>query len=94
MESVHLRIYCRCTELLLDAEKLIVLGDSFASAGSTGLDLACIKSYCKISDGSIGGLSGTVRGDGAQLVADPVIAHEAPDDSILSDCRALGRSLA
>ena len=35
-----------------------------------------------------------VRGDGAQLAAEPVIAHEAPDDSILSDCRALGRSLA
>jgi flavodoxin short chain len=35
-----------------------------------------------------------VRGDGAQLAAEPVIAHEAPDDSILSDCRALGKSLA
>ena len=35
-----------------------------------------------------------VRGDGAQLAADPVTAHEAPDDSALSDCRALGRSLA
>ncbi len=35
-----------------------------------------------------------VRGDGAQLVADPVTAHEAPDDTALSDCRALGRSLA
>ena len=30
---------------------------------------------------------------GALLVADPVIAHEAPDENALYECRALGRSL-
>ena len=34
-----------------------------------------------------------VRADGALLVADPVIAHEAPDENALYECRALGRSL-
>ncbi len=34
-----------------------------------------------------------VRSDGALLVGDPVIAHEAPDENVLYECRALGRSL-
>ena len=34
-----------------------------------------------------------VKADGAILVGDPVIAHEAPDESALYECRALGRSL-
>ena len=34
-----------------------------------------------------------VRAAGALLVADPVTAHEAPDDNALYECRALGRSL-
>jgi len=34
-----------------------------------------------------------VRSAGALLVADPVIAHEAPDDNALYECRSLGRSL-
>ena len=34
-----------------------------------------------------------VRADGAILVADPVIAHEAPDENVLYECRTLGRTL-
>ena len=34
-----------------------------------------------------------VKSAGALLVADPVIAHEAPDENALYECRALGRSL-
>ncbi len=34
-----------------------------------------------------------VRSAGALLVADPVTSHEAPDDNVLYECRALGRSL-
>ncbi len=34
-----------------------------------------------------------VKADGALLVGDPVIAHEAPDENVLYECRALGRSL-
>lgn len=34
-----------------------------------------------------------VKADGAILVGDPVIAHEAPDENALYECRALGRSL-
>ena len=63
MECVHLRIYSGCSELFLNAEKLVVLGDSFTSAGCAGLDLAGVKSNCKICDGGICGLAGTVRGD-------------------------------
>jgi flavodoxin short chain len=34
-----------------------------------------------------------VKADGALLVGEPVIAHEAPDENALYECRALGRSL-
>ena len=35
-----------------------------------------------------------VRAAGAQLCADPVTVNEAPQDSELDECRALGRALA
>ena len=34
-----------------------------------------------------------VKADKALLVGEPVIAHEAPDENALYECRALGRSL-
>ena len=42
MKSFHLRIHSGCTQLFLNPEKLIVLCDALASAGSTGLDLTGI----------------------------------------------------
>ena len=42
MKSFHLRIHSGRTQLFLDPEKLIVLCDALASAGSTGLDLTGI----------------------------------------------------
>ncbi len=57
MKCIHLRIYGRCTELLFNTEKLIVLGNSFTSAGCTGLDLAGVKCNRKICDGGICGLA-------------------------------------
>lgn len=36
----------------------------------------------------------TCRGDGAVLAANPVICNEAPDETALAECRALGAALA
>lgn len=36
----------------------------------------------------------TCRGDGAVLAAAPVICNEAPDETALAECRALGATLA
>ena len=35
----------------------------------------------------------TCRGDGASVVSEPVICNEAPDDSALDECKALGAAL-
>ena len=35
----------------------------------------------------------TCRGDGAELVCEPVICNEAPDEDALSACQALGKAL-
>ncbi len=35
----------------------------------------------------------TCRGDGASVVSEPVICNEAPDDSTLDECKALGAAL-
>ena len=35
----------------------------------------------------------TCRGDGAQVIGEPVICNEAPDDDALSACKALGTAL-
>lgn len=35
----------------------------------------------------------TCRGDGASVVSEPVICNEAPDDSSLDECKALGAAL-
>ncbi len=35
----------------------------------------------------------TCRGDGAEVVSEPVICNEAPDDSALDECKALGTAL-
>ena len=36
----------------------------------------------------------TCREGGAVLAAEPVICNEAPDDSALAECNALGKALA
>lgn len=36
----------------------------------------------------------TCKSDGAVLVSDSVICNEAPDDSVLAECKALGAALA
>ena len=35
----------------------------------------------------------TCRGDGASVVSEPVICNEAPDDSALDECKAIGSAL-
>ena len=60
VESAHLRIAGGSAELLLDAEKLVVLRNSFGSAGSACLDLAGVECNGKVSDSCISSFTGTM----------------------------------
>lgn len=48
------------TELLLDSEKLVVLGESLGSRGSTSLDLAGSETDGEVSNGDVLSLTGSV----------------------------------
>jgi len=50
------------TELLLDTEKLVVLGNTLRSAWSTGLDLTGLKTNSEVGNVGRLGLTGSVRG--------------------------------
>ena len=54
------RINCACAQLVLDSEQLIVFCNTLRSARSTGLDLAGVECYCKICNGSVCSLTGTM----------------------------------
>ena len=60
IESREAGIYSAVAELLLDAEQLVVLGDTLGPGRGTGLDLAGVQGNCEISDGGVFGLTGTV----------------------------------
>ena len=51
-------------QFLLDTKQLIVLRHTVGTAQRTGLDLAAVRSDRDISDRSVLGLSGAVRGHG------------------------------
>src|SRR5699024_9935628 len=57
-------IYGAFSQFFLDAQKLVVLGDTFAPAGCACLDLAGIERHGKIGDSGILCLSGAVGGHG------------------------------
>ena len=71
VEGAHLRINSSITQLVLDAEQLVVLGNTLGTGRSTGLDLAGIQSHSQVSNGGILGLTRAVRGNGgvASLVS-------------------------
>jgi hypothetical protein len=50
------------TQLLFDSEKLVVLGNSFGSTGSTGLDETSLEGDGQVGDVDGLGLTGSVRG--------------------------------
>mmetsp|Transcript_38092 Transcript_38092/g.76335 ORF Transcript_38092/g.76335 Transcript_38092/m.76335 type:complete len:202 (-) Transcript_38092:853-1458(-) len=51
----------RLAQLLLDAQQLIVLGETLGAAGRAGLDLACAEADGEVGDVGILGLTGPVR---------------------------------
>lgn len=53
------------SEFLLDAENLVVLGQSLGTAWCTGLDLASRQAYNQVSNECVLGFSGTMRDHGA-----------------------------
>ncbi len=52
-KGVHPRIDCRLTKLLLDAQKLVVLGHAVRATRGTGLDLASVEGDGQVSDGGV-----------------------------------------
>ena len=57
------------TELLFDAEKLVVLGHTVGAAGGTGLDLAGVRGNGDVSDRSIFRFARAVRDNGRVVVS-------------------------
>ena len=48
------------TELLLNADELVVLSHAVGAAERTGLDLSAVGSHCDVGDGSVLGLTTAV----------------------------------
>ena len=64
VEGGHAGVNGTGTQMLFDAEQLVVLGHALGAAGSTGLDLAGVQGHGQIGNGGVLGLAGTVRADG------------------------------
>lgn len=47
-------------QVFFNTEKLVILGHSFCTSWSTGLNLAGIESHCYISNGGVGSFAGTM----------------------------------
>src|SRR5262245_57272025 len=58
---------CRA-QLFLDAEQLVVLGDSVRPTGGTGLDLPAVRRNSQIRDGDVFRLAAAVAHDRGELV--------------------------
>jgi len=56
------------TQLLLDSQHLVVLGQPLRAAGGAGLDLSGAETDHQICDEAILGLAGTVRDHGSPAV--------------------------
>ena len=68
LSEAHAGVLSGSTKLGLNAEKLVVLGRSLATAGSSGLDLASAKTNSEIGDVVVLGLSRSVAGHDAPSV--------------------------
>ena len=60
VECIHARVASAVAELLLDAEKLIVLSNTLRARGRACLYLAGVERDCEVSDSSIGSLARAV----------------------------------
>ena len=60
LQRLCTRINCCCSQLFLNAKKLIVLCNTLASAGSAGLDLTGIQSNRQVRNGGVLSLSGAM----------------------------------
>ena len=58
VEGGHAGVNGTCTQILLNAEQLVVLGHALGAAGGTGLDLAGVQGNGQISNGGVFGLAG------------------------------------
>ena len=56
------------SELLFDAEELVVFGDAVGAAERAGLDLACVRGHGDVGDGDILSLAGAVADDSGVAV--------------------------
>jgi hypothetical protein len=61
LAEVLTRVDSLVTELLLNAEDLVELGETLRSGRSTGLDLTSTETDSNVGDGDILGLTGSVR---------------------------------
>ena len=61
VEGLDARVLSGVLQLFLDAEQLIVLGNAVGTAGSARLNLARIAGNREVGDGSVLGLTGTMR---------------------------------
>ena len=62
VEGGHAGVNGTGTQMLFDAEQLVVLGHALGAAGSAGLDLAGVQGHGQIGNGGVLGLTGAVFG--------------------------------
>ena len=60
VERAHAGVNSAGTQVLFNAEQLVVLGHALGAAGSAGLDLAGVQSHGQVCNGGIPGLAGAV----------------------------------
>ena len=60
VKCFHSWIYCACAKFFLNAQKLVVFGNTLGSAWGTCLNLAGVQCYCKISNRCICCFTGTM----------------------------------
>ena len=60
VESVHAQVLSALSEVILDAEKLVVLSNTLGTSRCTSLDLTSVGCNNKVSNGGVLGLTGTV----------------------------------
>src|SRR6266581_6217979 len=60
VEGVAARVADRVTEILLDAQQLVVLGDAVGAGQRAGLDLHGVEAHGDVGDGAVLGFAGAV----------------------------------
>src|SRR5262245_8645561 len=83
-------------QILLDAQQLIVLGNSVGAAGGAGLDLAGVGGHDDVGNGRVFGFAAAMADDGSEAVAtgqlDGIQSFRQRADLIDLDEDAVGRA--